>query len=221
MDEDHARSDPGISRVALTGPDPEPTYDEFMANVYPNVQESLKFLADEHVILEDPLSSTETLSSMKNLEDVFAIGDRFFNDKSIKDEPGKLNVEAEVVYMVTVLIYQAVFTLELRDLPHKIDETIRETIKEAAQRDEFFAEQDKSLMRYFSFGRHLDGLHVTWDHLEEKQTRLQTNTKTLEDLCSQSQETAPQSIHDAVTTHPVTVSHISRRLRSAPTQMQI
>ncbi|GKD11609.1 hypothetical protein Tco_1196016 [Tanacetum coccineum] len=107
MDEDQARSDPGISRVALTGPDPKPTYDEFMANVYPNVQESLKFLADEHVILEDPLSSTGTLSSMKNLEDAYASGDRFFNDKSIKDEPGKLNVEAEVVYMVTVLIYQA------------------------------------------------------------------------------------------------------------------
>ncbi|GJZ37542.1 hypothetical protein Tco_0583733 [Tanacetum coccineum] len=32
-------------------------------------QSSLKFLADEHIILEDPLSSTETLSSMKNLED--------------------------------------------------------------------------------------------------------------------------------------------------------
>ncbi|GJS75690.1 hypothetical protein Tco_0725571 [Tanacetum coccineum] len=32
--------------------------------------------------------------------------------------------------------------------------------------------------------------------------RLQTNTKTLEDLCSQSLETASQAIHDAVTPHP-------------------
>ncbi|GJX43781.1 hypothetical protein Tco_0260457 [Tanacetum coccineum] len=54
--------DPGESRVALSGPNSEPTHDEFMANVYPNVQESLKFPADEHVILEDPLSSTGTLS---------------------------------------------------------------------------------------------------------------------------------------------------------------
>ncbi|GKF91509.1 hypothetical protein Tco_0275210, partial [Tanacetum coccineum] len=38
------------------------------------------------------------------------------------------------------------------------------------------------LMRYFTFGRHLDELHVTWAHLEKKRTRLQTNTKTLEDL---------------------------------------
>ncbi|GJS24846.1 MAK10-like protein [Tanacetum coccineum] len=43
---------------------------------------------------------------------------------------------------------------------------------------------------YFSFGRHLDELHVTWAHLKKKRTRLQTNTKTLEDLCSQSLETA-------------------------------
>ncbi|GJW52711.1 retrovirus-related pol polyprotein from transposon TNT 1-94 [Tanacetum coccineum] len=67
------------------------------------------------------------------------------------------------------------------------------------------------LMRYFTFRRHLDELHVTWAHLEKKRTRLQTNTKTLEDLCSQSLETASQAIHDAVTPHPVTASHISRR----------
>ncbi|GJT39119.1 hypothetical protein Tco_0938984, partial [Tanacetum coccineum] len=75
MDEDQARPDPGISRVALAGPDPEPMHDKFMANLYPKVQKSLKFLADEHVILEDPLSSIGTLSSMKNLEDAYAIGD--------------------------------------------------------------------------------------------------------------------------------------------------
>ncbi|GJR78526.1 hypothetical protein Tco_0149311 [Tanacetum coccineum] len=107
MDEDQAGPDPEISRVALAGPDPEPTHDEFIANLYPKVQESLKFPADEHVILEDPLSSTGTLFSMKNLEDAYTIGDQFINDKSTEDELGKLNVEAEVVSMVTVLIYQA------------------------------------------------------------------------------------------------------------------
>ncbi|GJY04179.1 reverse transcriptase domain-containing protein [Tanacetum coccineum] len=56
---------------------------------------------------------------------------------------------------------------------------------------------------------HLDELHVTWAHLEKKQTRLRTNTKTLEDLCSQSLETASQAIHDAVTTHQVTASQHS------------
>ncbi|GKA31646.1 hypothetical protein Tco_0717951 [Tanacetum coccineum] len=136
-------------------------------------QESLKFPTDEHVILEDPLSSTGTLSLMKNLKDAYAIGDQFINDKSTDDEPGKLNVEAELVSMVTFPIYQAsslipplstlensmwkqkwsswslfqfinrlpqflhsphqVFTLELRDLPHKIDEAVYENVKEAVQ----------------------------------------------------------------------------------------
>ncbi|GJY50747.1 hypothetical protein Tco_0441594 [Tanacetum coccineum] len=185
MDEDQARPDPRESRVALAGPNPEPTHKEFMANVYPNVHESLKFPTDKHVILEDPLSSSGTLSSMKNLDDAYTIGDQFLNDKSTQDEPGKLNVEAEVVSMVTVPIYQAsssvpplstlvidlsppkpvssttqaptftattatttttlpllpppqqqsatdseVFTLELQDLPHKINQTVNEVVKE-------------------------------------------------------------------------------------------
>ncbi|GJT81875.1 hypothetical protein Tco_1056217 [Tanacetum coccineum] len=88
-----ARSDPGETHESR--PPPE------------QVHESLTFLADEHVILEDPLSSTGTLSSMKNMEDAYAIGDQFINDKSTEDEPRKLNVEAEVVSMVTVPIYQA------------------------------------------------------------------------------------------------------------------
>nr|GEV17761.1 hypothetical protein [Tanacetum cinerariifolium] len=122
MDEDQARLDPRESRGALTGPDPEPTHDEFMADLYPKVQESLKFLADQ-------ISSIGTLSSMKNLEDAFAIGDQFINHKSTKDYvkriqlkrdkseqnriktgqkwEAKTNVEAEVVSMDTVPIYQA------------------------------------------------------------------------------------------------------------------
>nr|GEW02567.1 hypothetical protein [Tanacetum cinerariifolium] len=107
MDEDQAGPDPGESHGALAGPDPEPTHDEFMADMYPKVNESLKFLVDEHVFLEDPISSTGTLSSMKNLEDAFPIRDQFINDKSTKDELEKPNIEAEVVSLVTVPIYQA------------------------------------------------------------------------------------------------------------------
>ncbi|GJR66750.1 putative reverse transcriptase domain-containing protein [Tanacetum coccineum] len=53
-------------------------------------------------------------------------------------------------------------------------------------------------MKYFAFGRHLEEIHVTWAHLEKKRTRLWTNTKTLEDLCSQRLETASPTLHDAV-----------------------
>nr|GEU30820.1 retrotransposon protein, putative, Ty1-copia subclass [Tanacetum cinerariifolium] len=107
MDEDQAGSDPGKSHVALVGPNPKTMHDDFVALVYPEVHKSVKFLADEYVILEDPSSSFGTLSSMKNLDDTYTFGGQFFNDKSTKYEPGKHIVDAEVVSMVTVPIHQA------------------------------------------------------------------------------------------------------------------
>nr|GEU35185.1 histone deacetylase 14 [Tanacetum cinerariifolium] len=107
MDEDHAGSDLGKSHVAFAGPNPEPMHDDFVATVYPKVRESLKFLANEQVVLENPPSSLGTLSSMKILDDTYTFGDQFFNDKSTKDEPGKQNVDVEVVSIVTVPVHQA------------------------------------------------------------------------------------------------------------------
>nr|GEW19201.1 hypothetical protein [Tanacetum cinerariifolium] len=107
MDEDQAGSDPGKTHVALAGPNHEPMHDDFVAIIYPKMHESLKFLADEHIILEDPPRSSRTLSSMKNMDDTYTFGDQFFNDKSTEDETGKQNVDAEFVYMVTVPIHQA------------------------------------------------------------------------------------------------------------------
>nr|GEV29518.1 hypothetical protein [Tanacetum cinerariifolium] len=138
MDEDRAGLDPRKSHVALTGPNPEPMHDDFVATVYPKVHESLKFLADEHVILEDPPSSSGTLSSIKILDDTYTLVDQFFNDKSAEDEPGKQNVDAKVISMksqtldnTTQNLGSRVFTLELRDLPHKINQTVNEVVKEA------------------------------------------------------------------------------------------
>ncbi|GJW18006.1 hypothetical protein Tco_0025442 [Tanacetum coccineum] len=158
MDEDHARPNPGESHVALYGPDPEPTHDEFMANVYPNVQESLKFPADKHVILEEPLSSSRTLSSMKNLDDAYTIRDQFLNDKSSKDEPGKLNVDSEVVSMVTGLYLGASgsasqdqsnseLSCKRGCTQHVALYEALEASMECAQRDEFLAEKNKSRKR--------------------------------------------------------------------------
>ncbi|GKD17970.1 hypothetical protein Tco_1207128 [Tanacetum coccineum] len=42
MYEDQARPDPGVRHMALARPHPEPTHDEFIATLYPKVQESLK-----------------------------------------------------------------------------------------------------------------------------------------------------------------------------------
>ncbi|GKG50239.1 hypothetical protein Tco_0521339, partial [Tanacetum coccineum] len=79
-------------------------HDNFVATVYPQVHESLKHTTKEYVHLKNPLSSSGTLSSMKNLDETF--GDQFFNDKPM-EEPRKENVETEVEYMVTVPIHQA------------------------------------------------------------------------------------------------------------------
>ncbi|GJS58140.1 hypothetical protein Tco_0652924 [Tanacetum coccineum] len=65
---------------------------------------------------------------------------------------------------------------------------------------------DEGEVTYLAFGRHLKKIHVTWAHLEKKQTRLWTNTKTLEDLCSQRLETASPTLHEAVTTPLVMAS---------------
>ncbi|GJY14339.1 retrovirus-related pol polyprotein from transposon TNT 1-94 [Tanacetum coccineum] len=98
IDEGQAGPDPGESRVALAGPNLEPTHDEFM----------------------DPLSSTGTLSPMKNLDDAFTIEDQFINDKSTEDELEKPMRKQK----------SKVFTLELQDLPHKINQTVNEVVKE-------------------------------------------------------------------------------------------
>ncbi|GJW43248.1 hypothetical protein Tco_0072047 [Tanacetum coccineum] len=97
---------PGLSHVALAGPDPEPMHDDFVATVYPQVHESLKHPDEEHVHEENPLSSTGTLSSMKNL-DAFNFGDQFLNDKPIEEDPRKTNMETEVESMVNIPIHQA------------------------------------------------------------------------------------------------------------------
>nr|GEV13766.1 retrovirus-related Pol polyprotein from transposon TNT 1-94 [Tanacetum cinerariifolium] len=78
---------------------------------------SLKFPINEQVILEDTLSSSGTLSFMKILDDTYTFGDQFFNDKSTEDEPGKHNVDTEVISMVTVPIHQASISVPLLSTP--------------------------------------------------------------------------------------------------------
>ncbi|GJZ79199.1 hypothetical protein Tco_0644036 [Tanacetum coccineum] len=98
---------------------------------------------------------------MKNLDN-FNFGDQFFNDKPTEEEPYKVNMETKVESLVTVLIHQAsssvpplstpvidlippkpdktvqglssrVFTLELRNLPHQINQAVNEVVKEVVQ----------------------------------------------------------------------------------------
>nr|GEU85184.1 Gag-Pol polyprotein [Tanacetum cinerariifolium] len=116
MKEDQAGPIHGQSHVALAGPDPEPMHNDFIVTVYPQVHESLKHLDEEHVYLENPLSSTGTLSSMINLDN-FTFGDQFIAEKSPEDEPRNANMETKVESMVIVPIHQASSSVPLLSTP--------------------------------------------------------------------------------------------------------
>ncbi|GJY77205.1 hypothetical protein Tco_0482321 [Tanacetum coccineum] len=118
IEEDQVRSNPGQSHVAQAGPNPEPMHKDFIATVYPHVHESLKLTTDKEVHIENPPSSSGTLSSMKNLEDAFTFGDQFLNEKSTKEVLGKANVETEVESMVIVPIHQASSLIPLLSNPN-------------------------------------------------------------------------------------------------------
>nr|GFA06761.1 hypothetical protein [Tanacetum cinerariifolium] len=116
IEEDQAGPNPRQSHVFLVKPDTEPMHDDFVATVYPQVHESLKHSDEEHFHLENPLSSTGTLSSMKNM-DAYSFSDQFFNYKPIEEDPRKTNMEFKVESMVTILIHQASSSIPLLSTP--------------------------------------------------------------------------------------------------------
>nr|GEY28133.1 E-beta-farnesene synthase [Tanacetum cinerariifolium] len=102
--------------VANVSPQPstEQLDEGFTATVYPNVQENLKLAVEEPVLLEEPASSSGTLSSLQHLSRDFSFGDQFFSDKH--SDAGK-NVETEVESMVNVTIQQALSLISLMTSP--------------------------------------------------------------------------------------------------------
>ncbi|GKD21123.1 hypothetical protein Tco_1222826, partial [Tanacetum coccineum] len=80
--------------------------EEFTTTAYPNVQENLKLLIEDQVILKEPASSTGTLSSLQNLNKDLSFTDQFFVEKPREEKLGKTNAEAEVQSMVSVPIHQ-------------------------------------------------------------------------------------------------------------------
>ncbi|GJX36958.1 hypothetical protein Tco_0250261 [Tanacetum coccineum] len=49
---------------------------------------------------------------------------------------------------------------------------------------------------FLALGWHLEGIHVTWAHLEKKRMRLRTYTKSLKKYCLQSVETIKRCHRD-------------------------
>nr|GEX35171.1 histone deacetylase 14 [Tanacetum cinerariifolium] len=100
---DRKHMDPDVADVS-----PQPStkkMDEgFTATAYPKVQENLKLTVEEHVLLEEPASSSGTLSSLQHLSKDISFEDLFFSDKPSEANNDKANVETEVESMVSVMI---------------------------------------------------------------------------------------------------------------------
>ncbi|GJX26472.1 hypothetical protein Tco_0232768 [Tanacetum coccineum] len=157
-DEDQAGPDPGKGNVTLARPNPEYMDEDFYATAYPSIYDNLKLQTDEHVTLETPpiidisfpqpslphvhapliIATTGTTSTIlalpphpptQSLSDpelaarVFALEMR--------------NAKLECVFMIqnktTNNLASGIFTLEHRDLEYKINNYVRESVKESMQ----------------------------------------------------------------------------------------
>ncbi|GJS14430.1 hypothetical protein Tco_0408902 [Tanacetum coccineum] len=135
LDEGQAGSDPG--KTPESRPPPKHVLMEEV-QARSNPRKSHVLTTEEHVHIENPPSSFETLSSMKNLDDAFTFGIQFLNDKSPKEEPGKANMETKVESMVIVPIHQASSSVPLLSTPI-IDLTSPKPVSPPAQEPIFTA----------------------------------------------------------------------------------
>ncbi|GKD66751.1 retrovirus-related pol polyprotein from transposon TNT 1-94 [Tanacetum coccineum] len=109
QDEGQAGPNPGIaveSQLQTSHVKPEQMDEEFTTTAYPNVQENLKLPTEDQVILEEPASSTRTLSFLQNLDKDLSFTDQFFVEKPHEENSRKMNAETEVQSMVLVPIHQ-------------------------------------------------------------------------------------------------------------------
>nr|GEY92629.1 hypothetical protein [Tanacetum cinerariifolium] len=91
----HAGSDREHMDLDVADVSPQPSTEQldkgFTATAYPKVQESLKLAVEEQVLLEEPASSSGTLSSLQHLSKDISFGDLFFSDR-----PSDANKNAEI-----------------------------------------------------------------------------------------------------------------------------
>nr|GEY16619.1 hypothetical protein [Tanacetum cinerariifolium] len=115
---DHAGSDREHMDLDVANVSPQPSTEQldegFTATAYPKVQENIKLAIEEQVLLEEPASSSGTISSLQHLSRDFSFGDQFFSNKP--SEAYK-NVETEVESMVNVPIQQALPSIPLQTSP--------------------------------------------------------------------------------------------------------
>nr|GEW38850.1 E-beta-farnesene synthase [Tanacetum cinerariifolium] len=104
----HAGSDREHMDLDVADVSPQPSTEQmdegFTATAYPKFQENLKLTVEEQVRLEEPASSSGTLSSLQHLSKDLSFGDLFFSDKPLKVDHDKATTETEAESMVSVMI---------------------------------------------------------------------------------------------------------------------
>ncbi|GJV91544.1 hypothetical protein Tco_1539357 [Tanacetum coccineum] len=105
QDEGQAGPNPGEQDEGHAGPNPG-TLDEGQAGSNPGDTTGSQPPPSHVVILEEPASSTGTLSSLQNLDKDLRFTDQFFIEKPHEENSRKTNAETEVQSMVSVPIHQ-------------------------------------------------------------------------------------------------------------------
>nr|GEX10518.1 hypothetical protein [Tanacetum cinerariifolium] len=126
----HAGSKRELMNLDVVDVSPQPSTDQlderFTATAYPKVQENLKLTVEDQVLLEEPASSSGTLSSLQHLKAMMMKG------------IGKLeHIMANLIQENKGLKKRLdshgsrLYTLEQLDIPHQVSKAISEVVTEA------------------------------------------------------------------------------------------
>nr|GEV30227.1 hypothetical protein [Tanacetum cinerariifolium] len=106
----HAGSDREHMDLDVDDVSPQPSTEQmdegFTATAYPKVQENLKLTVKEQVLLEEPASSSGTLSSLQHLSKDLSFDDLFFSDKPSEADNDKATAKTKVKSIGSVTIQQ-------------------------------------------------------------------------------------------------------------------
>nr|GEW23132.1 hypothetical protein [Tanacetum cinerariifolium] len=154
----HAGSDCEHMDLDVADVSPQPSTEQidegFTATAYPKVQENLKLTVEEQVLLEEPASSSGTISSLQHLSKDISFEDLFFSDKPLDvdiDIANQCTAEAmmmkrigELEHIMANLIQEnkgleerldkhetRLYTLKQLDIPHQVSKAISEVVTEA------------------------------------------------------------------------------------------
>nr|GEW86351.1 hypothetical protein [Tanacetum cinerariifolium] len=167
----YAGSDRAHMDLDVADVSPQPSTEQldegFTATVYLKVQENLKLVIEEHVLLEEPASSSGTLSSLQHLIKDISFGDQFFSDKpSDADKNAETKVELMMSIAVSEVVTDAVDWAMQAPLRNRFRDLSEADIKEILHQRMWETESYKSHEDYMQLFEALEKL-MNLDHSDE------------------------------------------------------